>query len=38
MSEIINTYTILVGMPEGRHRWRDLGIDDRAVLKWISDK
>jgi hypothetical protein len=28
-----NTYRVLVGRPEGRHRLEDLGIDGRMVLK-----
>ena len=29
-------YRVLVGKPEGRNDWGDLGVDGRIVLRWIS--
>jgi hypothetical protein len=31
-------YRVLVGKPEGRNHWQDLGIDEKIVLKWILKK
>jgi hypothetical protein len=35
---MINAYNILVGKPECRHYWEDLGIDGKITLKWIVGK
>jgi len=29
-------YRVLVGKPEGRSHWGDLGVDGRIILGWIS--
>jgi hypothetical protein len=29
-------YRVLVGKPEGKNRWGDLGIDGWIILGWIS--
>jgi len=29
-------YRILVGKPEGKNHWGDLGVDGRIILGWIS--
>jgi len=29
-------YMVLVGKPEGRNHWEDLGIDGWIILGWIS--
>ena len=29
-------YRVLVGKPEGRNHWGDLGVDGRIILGWIS--
>jgi len=29
-------YRVLVGKPEGRNQWGDLGIDGWIILGWIS--
>jgi len=31
-------YRILVGRPEGKNHFEDLGVDGRIILKWISKK
>ena len=31
-------YRVLVGKPEGRNHWGDLGVDGRIILGWISRK
>jgi hypothetical protein len=33
-----NPYKILVGKPEGKKQFEDLGIDRRIILKWILEK
>jgi len=29
-------YRVLLGKPEGRNYWRDLGVDGWIILEWIS--
>ena len=29
-------YRVLVGKPEGRNHWGDLGVDGWIILRWIS--
>jgi len=29
-------YRVLVGKPEGRNQWGDLGVDGLIILGWIS--
>ena len=29
-------YRVLVGKPEGRSHWGDLGVDGRMILGWMS--
>jgi hypothetical protein len=29
-------YRVLVGKPEGRYHWGDLGVDGWIILGWIS--
>ena len=29
-------YRVLVGKPEGRNHWGDLGVDGCVILGWIS--
>jgi len=29
-------YRVLVGKPEGRNQWGDLGVDGWIILEWIS--
>ena len=29
-------YGVLVGKPEGRNHWGDLGVDGWVILGWIS--
>jgi len=36
MGEERGTYRVLVGKPEGRDHWRDLGVDEWIILGWIS--
>jgi hypothetical protein len=31
-------YRVLVGKPDGKDRWGDLGIDGRIILGWIFRK
>jgi hypothetical protein len=38
MGEVRGAYNILVGRPEGRNHWEDLGIDGRIALRWILGK
>jgi len=30
-----DTYRMLVGRPEGKNHFQDLGVDGRIILKWI---
>ena len=36
MGEETGVYRVLVGKPEGRNYWGDLGVDGRIILEWIS--
>jgi len=36
MGEERGMYRVLVGKPEGRNHWGDLGVDGRIILGWIS--
>ena len=36
MGEERVVYRVLVGKPEGKNHWRDLGIDGWIILGWIS--
>ena len=36
MGEESGVYRVLVGKPEGRIRWGDLGVDGWIILGWIS--
>jgi hypothetical protein len=38
MEESRDTYTVLVGKPEGRRHLEDLGVDGRMILKWMFEK
>ena len=38
MGEGRGVYRVLVGKPEGRNHWGDLGVDGRIILGWISRK
>jgi hypothetical protein len=38
MGEVRGAYNILVGKPEGRNHWEDLGVDGRITLTWILGK
>ena len=38
MGEERGVYRVLVGKPEGRRYWRDLGVDGWIILGWISRK
>jgi hypothetical protein len=38
MGEVRGAYSILVGRPEGRRHWEDLGVDGRTTLRWILGK
>ena len=29
-------YRVLVGKPEGKNHWGDLGVDEWIILGWIS--
>ena len=31
-------YRVLVGKPEGRNHWGDLGVDGWKILGWISSR
>jgi len=35
MGEERGVYRVLVGKPEGRNRWVDLGVDRWIILGWI---
>jgi len=36
MGEERGVYRVLVGKPEGRSHWEDLGVDGWIILGWIS--
>ena len=36
MGEEMGVYRVLVGKPEGRNNWGDLGVDGWIILGWIS--
>ena len=36
MGEERGTYRVLVGKPEGKNHWGDLGVDGWIILGWIS--
>ena len=36
MGEEREVYRVLVGKPEGKNHWRDLGVDGWIILGWIS--
>jgi len=36
MGEGRGVYRVLVGKPEGRNQWGDLGVDRWIILGWIS--
>jgi len=36
MGEERGVYRVLMGKPEGRRRWGDLGVDGWILLGWIS--
>ena len=36
MGEERGAYRVLVGKPEGKNHWGDLGIDGWIILGWIS--
>ena len=36
MDEERGAYRVLVGKPEGRNQWGDLGVDGWTILRWIS--
>jgi len=38
MGEERDVYKVLVGKPEGRKHYGDLGVDGRIILGWISRK
>jgi hypothetical protein len=38
MHGIYETCIILVGKPEGKDHFEDLGVDGRVMLKWIVKK
>jgi len=38
MGEESGVYRVLVGKPEGRNLWGDLGVDGWIILEWISRK
>jgi hypothetical protein len=35
LGEVRNAHKILVGNPEERHHFQDLGVDGRLLLEWI---
>ena len=35
MGEERGLYRVLVGKPEGKNHWGDLGVDGRIILGWI---
>jgi len=38
MGEERGVYRVLVGKPEGKNHWTDLGVDGWIILGWISRK
>jgi hypothetical protein len=36
MGEERGMYKVLVGKPEGKNHWGDLGVDGWIILGWIS--
>jgi hypothetical protein len=38
LGEVRGAYNILVGKPEGRNHWEDIGVDGRITLRWILGK
>jgi len=36
MGEERGVYRVLVGKPEGKNQWGDLGVDGWIILGWIS--
>jgi len=36
MGEERGAYRVLVGKPEGKNQWGDLGVDGWIILGWIS--
>ena len=36
MGEERGVYRVLVGKPEGKNHWGDLGVDGWIILGWIS--
>ena len=36
MGEERGVYRLLVGKPEGRNHWGDLGVDGQIILGWLS--
>jgi len=38
MGEERGVYRILLGKPEGRNHWGDLGVDGWIILGWISKR
>jgi len=38
MGEERGVYRVLVGKPEGRNQWGDLGVDGWIILEWISKR
>jgi hypothetical protein len=33
-----NAFRILVGKPEGKDHWEDLGVSGRIILKWSLER
>jgi len=38
MWEEMGAYRVLVGKPEGKSHWGDLGVDGWIILGWISGR